>query len=135
MTNNRKVVVAGFLVENGCALVCRRPKGCPNEGMWEFPGGKQRHGEGIEECIKRELLEELGIVVRVVRAVYETVANSETGEIILHFLHCQRVQGDPRGLEGQEVRWVPMESLKDLDLLPPDREALDILIKEVGANV
>ncbi|MGO4372492.1 (deoxy)nucleoside triphosphate pyrophosphohydrolase [Paenibacillus sp. MCAF20] len=59
------IEVAAAIIEDeaGRILIARRSKGKSQEGMWEFPGGKLEPGETPEECLRRELLEEMGITI------------------------------------------------------------------------
>ncbi len=56
-------VAAGLVFRDGKLLIARRPRQSHLGGMWEFPGGKREEGESFEECLHRELAEELGIEV------------------------------------------------------------------------
>ena len=60
-----KKVSAGIVCRNGKILICQRPKGKSLAGFWEFPGGKLEEGESLQDCLKRELKEELDIEVAV----------------------------------------------------------------------
>ena len=92
----------------------RRPSGVLG-GFWEFPGGKIETGETIEECIKREIWEELGIVIEVGKHQI-TIAHTYTH---LHFIlivhHCQHIDGVPQPIECDEIRWVNLEELDEFN--------------------
>src|SRR3954463_9343610 len=65
-------VVAGVLYDPaGRVLVAQRPAGKSLAGCWEFPGGKIERGESGEAALRRELLEELGVEVSLMRPVFE----------------------------------------------------------------
>jgi len=92
----------------------RRPTGVLG-GFWEFPGGKIETGETVEECIKREIWEELGIVIEVGKHLI-TIAHTYTHlhvTLIVH--HCQYIDGVPRPIECDEIRWVNLEELDEFN--------------------
>ena len=62
---DERETTAGVAIKDGKVLVAKRAKGGPISEMWEFPGGKNRYGETIEDTLKREWLEELGVDVAV----------------------------------------------------------------------
>ena len=65
MAKKRIRVTAALIERSGCFLVALRPLGGKRGGLWEFPGGKIRPGETPEACLKREIMEELGIGIKV----------------------------------------------------------------------
>ncbi|WP_392530256.1 8-oxo-dGTP diphosphatase MutT [Nostoc sp. C117] len=88
----------------------RRPEGMMG-GLWEFPGGKIEVGETIQECIQREIYEELGIAIEVgehLIAIDHTYTNLRV-TLIVH--HCRHITGVPQPLECDEIRWVSLEEL------------------------
>ena len=92
----------------------RRPTGVLG-GFWEFPGGKIETGETSEECIKREIWEELGIVIEVGKHLI-TIAHTYTHlhvTLIVH--HCQHIDGVPQPIECDEIRWVNLEELDEFN--------------------
>ncbi len=121
-------VTAGIIRKKGKLLISKRRKGAHLEGIWEFPGGKQERGESLSECLKRELLEELGISVsigpRVARVAYEYPEK----RIVLHCFYCTWLGGDPKPLECQAIRWVSPLELPALRLPPPDMKVLGMVM-------
>lgn len=82
-------------------------------GMWEFPGGKQEHGETIQICIVRELKEELGIDVKVGVELI-TLDHAYSHKRLRFVVHiCDLISGEPKPLASQQVRWVRPEALGD----------------------
>ena len=80
-------------------------------GMWEFPGGKQEQGETIENCIARELSEELGIAVTVGDEMI-TVDHAYSHKKLRFVVHlCDWTSGEPQPLASQQVRWVRPDDL------------------------
>ncbi len=113
-------VTAAIIRKDGRLLIAQRPPGGRHPGEWEFPGGKLEPGETAEECVKRELLEELGIEVRA-GARLATVAHSYPDlNIKLVALECVIVGGSPADIECSAHRWVLPDELEAFELLPPD---------------
>ncbi|MES2073109.1 MAG: 8-oxo-dGTP diphosphatase MutT [Pseudomonadota bacterium] len=99
------VAVGILLKPNGDVLLGQRPAGKPYEGYWEFPGGKVEPGEAILDALKRELLEELGIVVQSAQAWCCIEHVYPHAHVHLHFYISQEWQGEPQSLEGQAFAW------------------------------
>ncbi len=104
--------VAVIIDDQGQILIDRRlPQGAM-AGMWEFPGGKIEMGETVEECIQREIQEELGIVIEVGKHLI-TIDHTYTHLQVTLTVHlCRHLTGIPQPLECAEIRWV---NLADLD--------------------
>ena len=88
----------------------RRPTGVLG-GFWEFPGGKIETGETSEECIKREIWEELGIVIEVGKHLITIAHTYAHLNVTLIVHHCQYIDGVPQPIECDEIRWVNLEEL------------------------
>jgi 8-oxo-dGTP diphosphatase len=123
-------VAAGLIVRGGRYLIARRKAGTHLGGLWEFPGGKREAGESLEDCLHRELREELGIDVtppvhfRVIRHEYP----EKTVE--LHFFRCSVRRGEAMALDCEEVRWVMPGELSDYEFPPADHPLIEALIEE-----
>jgi mutator protein MutT len=120
-------VTAGIICEEGKVLVAKRPAGSHMEGYWEFPGGKQERGEGLRACLEREMREELGLRVVAGEFLLRVDHEYESRVISLHFFDCLRLEGEPKGLQRQEVRWVDLANLHELVFPPPDRRIIEWL--------
>jgi mutator protein MutT len=120
------VVTAAIVEREGSFLVTRRPRGVHLEGLWEFPGGKCQPGESHDDCLRREMLEELGSDVRVLSEVFQVSHAYDDRVVELHFFRCD-ILDEPRPLIGQEMRWVSGEGLVDLDFPPADAELIELL--------
>lgn len=92
-------------------LIDRRlPQGAMG-GLWEFPGGKIEVGETIEECIEREIFEELGIKIAVEEHLI-TIDHTYTHlRVTLTVHHCRHLLGVPQAIECDEIRWVNLNEL------------------------
>lgn len=114
------------LAQPAMLLVARRSAPERLAGLWEFPGGKVEPGEDPEEALTRELLEELGIGVKLGR---ELPADSPDGwplneRAAMRVWFAETTQGEPRPLEDHdELRWVPLadpEAVLGLPWIPAD---------------
>ena len=114
------LVTAGVVIRDGRVLVARRKTGSHLAGLWEFPGGKLEPGESPEECLARELREELGVSVRVGRVLETIYHRYPQKNVLLLFYACELGGGEPQALDVAEVAWVRREELSNLDWVPAD---------------
>ena len=98
------------------------------KGGWEFPGGKIESGETPEECIVREIREELATVVKAEKTLGVVENDYPAFHLTMHCLLCSVVSGDLKLLEHEDAKWVTLENLYSLDWLPADRLILDRLL-------
>lgn len=89
----------------------RRPEGLLG-GLWEFPGGKIEPGETVEDCIRREIREELGIEIAVGDHLITINHTYSHFHVTLTVHHCRHLSGEPQPIESDEVRWVPVTELE-----------------------
>ena len=122
------VVAAGLVVRDGRVLISRRPEGRHQGGKWEFPGGKIESGETPEECIVREIREELAVEVKAEKTLGVVEYDYPAFHLTMHCLLCSVVSGDLKLLEHEDAKWVIGENLYSLDWLPADRLILDRLL-------
>jgi 8-oxo-dGTP diphosphatase len=119
-SRNTVLVAAGVLEREGKILAARRKRGSHLEGHWEFPGGKLEPDESPEDCLVRELAEEIGVRVSP-RGILEVVFHRYPEKsVLLLFYRCDLLEGEPRPIECDEVRWVALEDLPSLDWAPAD---------------
>ena len=121
------VVVAAAVIRRGDGyFVTRRQAGVHLEGYWEFPGGKCDEGEALEACLAREIREELDAGVRVGRELLAITHEYPERTVELRFFECE-LEGEPRPMLGQEMRWVRRSELGVLPFPPADAELLALL--------
>lgn len=129
----RVVVTAAVIRRDSTFLVTRRVSGVHLEGYWEFPGGKCEPGETHEDCLRREIEEELGVAVRIRRKIFEVSHEYPDRTIELHFFDCELI-GEPRPILGQEMLWIDRERLATLAFPPADAELIGILQRGTGST-
>jgi 8-oxo-dGTP diphosphatase len=121
ITTEKITDVAVGVIEraDGTILFGQRPEGKPWGGWWELPGGKLEPGETATQALKRELQEELGIVVTESRPWVTRVHHYPTTTVRLAFHRVTAWQGEPQGLENQALQWLsPTQALQTEHLLP-----------------
>ncbi|MEN9873045.1 MAG: hypothetical protein RL450_980 [Actinomycetota bacterium] len=115
------VVAAIIQNSHGEYLCCKRGDWKSSPNKWEFPGGKPELGEGLEAALIREIQEELGVQISVVRQF----DRSTTGEIELVCFVCDLEDQEPTSsTDHSELRWVKEQDLSKLDWAEPDLPAL-----------
>lgn len=95
------------------------------KGGWEFPGGKIESGETPEECIVREIREELATVVKAEKIIGVVEYDYPDFHLTMHCILCSVVSGDLILLEHEDVRWLTSETLYSVEWLPADKLILD----------
>jgi 8-oxo-dGTP diphosphatase len=120
---DRITVVAAVIERDGSILITRRRAGAHLEGLWEFPGGKAETGESPERALRREIGEELGIDISVGEPIDTVEWNYPDKWVRIVFFRCA-ARGEPRPLEGQEMRWVRPSDLASYEFPPADTELI-----------
>lgn len=121
------LVVAGALCRGGRVLIAQRPQTKHQAGRWEFPGGKVDRDEEESQALLRELNEELGVRAREPRFCLRLTHEYPDRTVELSFWIVRDFHGEPRGLDGQQLKWVPAAQLDQEDLLEADRPFIEAL--------
>ncbi len=117
-------VAAGLIFRNGKLLIAQRYPEAHLGGLWEFPGGKREPGESFEQCLERELIEELGIEVKIGNLV-EMVTHDYPGKRVdLRFFRCDWIRNEPRPLGCAAIEWIASHQLKDFEFPAADERIL-----------
>ena len=121
-------VAAGLVFRQQKLLITQRLKGSHLAGLWEFPGGKREPGETFEDCLVRELREELGIEVSLGRA-FEEITHDYSGKTVqLKFFLCRLAKGEPRTIGCAAYEWATKERLAKRDFPSADERLLERLV-------
>ncbi|MDB9528239.1 A/G-specific adenine glycosylase [Oscillatoria sp. CS-180] len=128
--SHKRIGVAVVWNDQGQILIDRRPQKGLLGGLWEFPGGKIEPGETVQECIRRELQEELAIDVEVGDRLI-TIDHAYTHfKVTLNVFHCRHTGGDPQPIECDEVRWVSVSELEQFPFPKANIQIIDALRNE-----
>ena len=126
------VVAAALCDARGQVLIAQRPEPKHMAGRWEFPGGKVAAHESEQDALLRELHEELGVRVREPVFCLRLSHTYPDRTVELSFWIVREFAGEPRSLDGQQLKWVPVAQLAKEDILEADQpfiEALQRLIQ------
>jgi 8-oxo-dGTP diphosphatase len=122
-----QVVAAALCDARGRVLIAQRPADRHMGGRWEFPGGKVGIRESEHEALIRELREELGVEVRGPQFCLRLTHAYPDRTVELSFWIVRDFSGAPRGLDGQQLQWVPAAELGHRDILEADRPFIEAL--------
>jgi A/G-specific adenine glycosylase len=128
--------IAVGIIRNGEGklLIALRPDNAMLGGLWEFPGGKQKEGESLEETVRRELLEELGVDVEVSGHLISLNHAYSHFRITLHAYFCRIITGTPKPAASRELAWVKPSELTDYPFPKANRTITLALIERPGAT-
>jgi 8-oxo-dGTP diphosphatase len=115
-----KKVTAAICVKDNKILIAKRGKNETLSGKWEFPGGKIEEGETPEDCLKREIKEELNLKIIVGEYFDRSIYEYENGVIELLAYDCEIIGGDMKLSVHDEIQWVDYNVIDAFDFLPAD---------------
>jgi 8-oxo-dGTP diphosphatase len=123
------VAACALIDADGRVLIAQRPEGKSMAGLWEFPGGKVESGERPEQCLIRELREELGIVVKEECLAPLTFASHVYPDfyLLMPLYVCRRWEGIVAGRERQRLKWVRPNELRNYPMPPADEPLISHL--------
>lgn len=132
-------VAAGIVWRSGKILISERklnpPAQTPAQKLWEFPGGKQEPDESIEDCLKRELLEELDILISEPKFLTTVEHSYPHINIRLHCFQALWLRQEPKGLEGQSFQWISPSELPELNMTSADLKVIDKILDEENVRL
>ncbi len=125
-------VAAGLIFRDGQLLVAQRRLEDHLGGLWEFPGGKRMNHETFEECLRRELKEELDVEVEV-GELLETVRHAyPEKQVLLKFFRCRLMRGEPQPVGCHDVAWIRAADLSAYDFPAADFTLIERLRSTPG---
>jgi len=124
-----RLVAAAIVISRGRVLLARRKRGESHGGCWEFPGGAVEPGETVEECLARELREELGVAA----TIHEVIATNEerSGRDSMDLVALRARLGDAEFVltAHDRIAWVSPCDIRRYRLTPADAAIAKILIE------
>lgn len=115
------VVIAAVIIGNdGKILIAKRKIGKSQENLWEFPGGKLENNEDEEKCLLREMQEEFGIDVEIVKYLTNSKYNYDKFKINLKAYLVKFKSGSFKLREHSEIKWINISDHKNYDFAPAD---------------
>ncbi|MCB1335201.1 MAG: 8-oxo-dGTP diphosphatase MutT [Roseivivax sp.] len=123
------VAAVALIDPDGRVLLAQRPEGKSMAGLWEFPGGKIEPGETPEAALIRELHEELGIETWQSCLAPLTFASHsyESFHLLMPLFACRKWDGIVSPREGQALKWVRVQELRNYPMPPADVPLIPIL--------
>ncbi len=126
------VAVGVLIAPDGRFLLTSRPVGKVYEGYWEFPGGKLEAGESIEQALRRELHEEIGVTIGAAHPWRDSLVDYPHALVRLHFCKVYDWTGVLQMREGQQFSWEG-EPVRCEPILPGTVPVLEWLVQERGS--
>ena len=126
---NRKSieVSAALIFHRGKLLITQRHAQAHLGGLWEFPGGKRESGETFEQCLVREIREELGVEISVGELFEEISHDYPEKSVHLKFFICKLIAGQPQPLDCAAVKWISKAQLHEFEFPAADAQLLEKL--------
>ena len=123
MGRQKLVVVSGALIRMGQKfLLAQRRHDVRFALLWEFPGGRIEAHETPEQCVVREMKEELGLLVKPLRLAGTFEDELPDLKIFVYLYECEITSGSPQCLECENWGWFSLSKIKDLSLAPLDQK-------------
>lgn len=123
-------VTCAIIEQDGLVLAAQRSAAMSMPLKWEFPGGKIDHGESPEECLEREILEEMGVRVRFGESLPASTHHYPAFAVTLYPFICAIAAGDIVLHEHAAVSWLPPEDLHTLDWAEADLPVIEAYLAE-----
>ncbi|HEY4417078.1 MAG TPA: 8-oxo-dGTP diphosphatase MutT [Verrucomicrobiae bacterium] len=124
-TKNDLEVSAALIFHGGKLLITQRHAKSHLGGLWEFPGGKREAGETFEQCLVREIREELGVEI-LVGELFEDIRHDYPEKSVhLKFFLCRLLAGEPQPIDCAAVQWIVRSELAQFEFPAADAQLLE----------
>ncbi len=120
-------VSAALIFRDGKLLIAQRHADAHLGGLWEFPGGKREESETFEECLLREIREELGTEISVGELFEEIFHDYPEKSVRLKFFLCRLISGEPQKIGVADLRWIEKSQLDEFEFPAADAQLLQKL--------
>jgi 8-oxo-dGTP diphosphatase len=124
-----QVAVAVIINDKDEVFISRRSADQHQGNKWEFPGGKVEENETVEDALRREIKEELGIDVQSQTYLIGITHEYDTKRVKLEVFEIRDWTGEPSGMEGQPTRWIKRENLCDVEFPKANKAIVGLLMK------
>lgn len=110
-------VSAAIIKDGDKILLCQRPKGKRHELLWEFPGGKIEPNETEEDCIIREIQEELDVTL----GNLKRLTTIQADDVSITYFEATIISGKLKMIEHNDIKWVNRKEIINFNLCPNDK--------------
>ena len=122
------IIVGAAVVSDGNkVLISQRRENQMLGGLWEFPGGKKENNESIKECIARELLEELGIIIEIQEKIITVNHAYSHFTMEMHTYWAKIKSGEPKAIDCKTFKWVKLDKIRSMPFPKADIKVLDVI--------
>ena len=118
------LVTAAIIIKENKILIAKR-----KNMKWEFPGGRVEEGEKIEECLKREIKEELDIEIEILSHFMKVCHEYDFGKIELHVFLARYKHGKEKAREHEEIRWMKIDEIDAYEFMEADKKIVEEMKK------
>ena len=130
---HKQIGVAVIYDSDGRILIDRRKQEGLLGGLWEFPGGKIEPNETFEDCVRREIKEELDIEIEVIDPLIVIDHTYSHFKVTLNVFNCSHISGEPKPLECDEIKWVTLDEIDNYPF-PKANAQIIAAIRERASN-
>ncbi|ESA39076.1 a g-specific dna-adenine glycosylase [Leptolyngbya sp. Heron Island J] len=131
---HKQIGVAVIYDNDGRILIDRRKQEGLLGGLWEFPGGKIEPNEAVEDCVKREIKEELDIEIQVNDRLITVNHAYSHFKVTLNVFNCTHLSGEPKPIECDEIKWVTLDEIESYPFPKANGQIIDAIKEQAMQN-